>query len=699
MSDPLIGRQVNNFVIRERLGQGGMASVYLAYQPSVNREVALKIITLSTGPSERDEFRLRFAQEAQVIAGLEHAHILPVYDYGIYDNQIAYIAMRLLRGGTLADLLVDEPLDFDRAAEIFSQIALGLSYAHRKGVIHRDLKPSNILFDESGFAYLSDFGLAKMMENSLGLTKSDAIVGTPMYMSPEQLRGTALDIRSDIYSLGCVLYHMLVGHQPFADSATGIVSIIYQQLEKDPTSPRELNPEIPPAVEQVVMKALSKDREARYATAEEMASALNKALGREMRGQLPQRARETTFEKPAAHAAMPPTMTDDDLIVRRVPIETASQPTAQAEPEAHAPQTARNQPSAMRWLIPAAVLVIVVAVALVALNMSGGGGSDPTSTTIVQATQSSVLIGAETVEAPTETTAPTVTNEATPVIEPTAGATTQQALVPAEGAQGQIAFVSNRDGNENIYVINLSDLSVERLTNGPDNDREPSWSPDGSQLVFSSYNAAGSITNYFMDANGSNRQQIDAWAGWDPTWSPDGTQILFGAYGSNSADIFIVNADGSDLRNLTDNDFDEGFASWSQDGTQIVYISRENDQDDLQIMNADGSNVRRLTDDSATDSFPAWSPNGMQIAFQSDREGFSKIYLIDVDGSNLYPLYNEPVDGYEPSWSPDGQQIVFSSYRESSNANLFIVDVDGTNVQQLTSDDGENRLPAWRPDA
>ena len=689
MSDPLIGRQVNNFVIRERLGQGGMASVYLAYQPSVNREVALKIITLSTGPSERDEFRLRFAQEAQVIAGLEHAHILPVYDYGIYDNQIAYIAMRLLRGGTLADLLADEPLDFDRAAEIFSQIALGLSYAHRKGVIHRDLKPSNILFDDSDFAYLSDFGLAKMVENSLGLTKSDAIVGTPMYMSPEQLRGGALDNRSDIYSLGCVLYHMLVGHQPFADSATGIVSIIYQQLEKDPTSPRELNPDIPPAVEQVVMKALSKDRDARYATADEMASAFNKALGREMR------SREMAVEKPKGIAAPPPsTMTDDDLIVRRVP-ERLVQPAAQAAPEQPAPRTQQNQRGTARWLIPAAVVVIVAAVALVALNMNGGG-STPTSTPALTATQASALISAETVEAGSQ--APTEAAEEPPATETQPDASGMQAvLLPPAGLVGQIAFVSSRDGNENIYVINLSDLSVERLTDGPDDDREPSWSPDGSKIVFSSYTTDGNITNYFMDADGSNRQQIEAWTGWDPTWSPDGTEILFGAYGDSSADIFVVNADGSDLRNLTNNDFDEGFAAWSQDGTQIVYVTRANDQDDIRIMDADGGNIRQLTDDAASDTFPAWSPNGEQIAFQSDREGYFRIYLIDVDGSNLHLLSDSEGDSYEPAWSPDGQQIVFASYRESTGADLYIINADGTNIQRLTSNDYEDRLPAWRP--
>src|SRR5262245_50554960 len=135
-TDQLMGKQVNTFTVQERIGKGGMASVYRAHQQSVNRSVALKIITLDPNLGERDEFRSRFALEAQMIAALEHIHILPIYDYGIVNNEIAYIAMRLLRGGTLADLLEHGPLDIERAADVFTQVARGLNYAHSKGVIH-----------------------------------------------------------------------------------------------------------------------------------------------------------------------------------------------------------------------------------------------------------------------------------------------------------------------------------------------------------------------------------------------------------------------------------------------------------------------------------------------------------------------------------------------------------------------------------
>ncbi len=281
-TDPLLGKQIDAFTVHERIGQGGMASVYRAYQPSVNRSVALKIITLDPALGDRDEFRARFALEAQMIAALEHIHVLPIYDYGIVNNEIAYIAMRLLRGGSLADRLTDGPLKIETAADIFTQFARGLDYAHSKGVIHRDLKPSNILFDDEGNAYLTDFGLAKMIENSANLTKSDNIVGTPAYMSPEQLRGDPIDTRADIYSLGCILYHMLVGHSPFEASESNLVAVIYQHLEKAPVPPSELNPLVPPEVEVVVLTALNKKPDDRYSTAGEMADALNEALGRRL---------------------------------------------------------------------------------------------------------------------------------------------------------------------------------------------------------------------------------------------------------------------------------------------------------------------------------------------------------------------------------------------------------------------------------
>ncbi len=274
----LIGTQLGDFVIRERIGQGGMAVVYRAYQPSVRRDVALKVIPLNDASRQNDAFQRRFRQEADIIASLEHIHILPIYDYGIAD-EMAYLAMRLLTGGTLDDRLSAGPLSLEKAARFFQQFASGLAYAHQKGVIHRDLKPSNIMLDDAGNALLTDFGLAKIIGDSSHLTKEGAIVGTPAYMSPEQLRGDTLDYRCDIYSAGVVLYHMVTGEVPFGGPTTDLITTIYHHLEKAPRPPRELNPAIPGDVELIILRALRKKPDERYTTIQDMAEDVAAVVG------------------------------------------------------------------------------------------------------------------------------------------------------------------------------------------------------------------------------------------------------------------------------------------------------------------------------------------------------------------------------------------------------------------------------------
>lgn len=272
----LINKQIGGFTVVERVGRGGMATVYRAHQTTMNRDVALKIIESDDLIERGDEFRGRFAQEAAVIASLEHIHVLPVYDYGFQDN-LVYLAMRLLRGGTLAEMMRSGNLSMNRAIELFSQVARGLAYAHSKGVIHRDLKPSNIMLDDSGNAVLTDFGLAKWVHGTENITRTGNIVGTPAYMSPEQLKGETVDHRSDIYSMGIILYQMLTGKPPFDSPSSNVVSIIYQHLEKMPPAPSIHNADISPEIENVIMKALAKNPDDRFQTMGEMDIALRKA--------------------------------------------------------------------------------------------------------------------------------------------------------------------------------------------------------------------------------------------------------------------------------------------------------------------------------------------------------------------------------------------------------------------------------------
>ncbi len=279
-NDALIGQQFGDFVVEDRIGRGGMASVYRARQLSVKRDVALKIIDLSQ-VNEADDFERRFANEAEFIAKLEHIHILPVYAYGI-ENGKAYLAMRLLRGGSIKDLLRDHSkLPPAQAIGLFRQMAQGLAHAHSKGVIHRDIKPANVLVDDAGNAYLMDFGLAKLVNAEVDMTRNDILVGTLAYMSPEHLRGEKLDQRTDVYSAGIMLYEMLTGHVPFENDPndSSAVSVVYKHLEAMPPLMRDYNPDVPYELEEVVLKALAKKREDRYQDMGEFVRAVDNAMG------------------------------------------------------------------------------------------------------------------------------------------------------------------------------------------------------------------------------------------------------------------------------------------------------------------------------------------------------------------------------------------------------------------------------------
>lgn len=273
-----IGTQIGEFTVLQAIGRGGMATVYRASQPLMNREVALKVISLDDVADKNRDFATRFASEASLIASLEHPHILPVYSYGITDK-VAYLAMRLLRGGSLDDRLRGEPLPLPTALDLFNQIAQGLAHAHSKGIIHRDIKPSNILLDESGHAYLTDFGLAKLIDADAGVTKPGQIMGTPVYMSPEQLRGEPLDFRSDVYALGCILYEMLIGTPPFPPVDGDVIPVIFKHLQTTPEAPTGHNPQIPPALDGVVLRSLAKSPDERFGSVRELATAVRQAVG------------------------------------------------------------------------------------------------------------------------------------------------------------------------------------------------------------------------------------------------------------------------------------------------------------------------------------------------------------------------------------------------------------------------------------
>jgi len=270
----LIGQTLGQYRIIDQIGEGGMAAVFKAYQPGLNREVALKVLPPHFATTHTD-FIERFAREAQAIGNLHHPNILPVYDSGL-DKGYSYLVMRYIPNArTLADEM-RAPLKTERVIEVIGQVAGALDHAHKAGIIHRDVKPSNVLLD-GAWALLSDFGLAKMVESTSELTGSGVGMGTPAYMSPEQGLGKKVDRHTDIYALGIILYEMLTGQVPHR-AETPIATVLKRINEPLPL-PRQINPNIPEAVELVLLKTLAADPTQRFDSAGEMAAALKAAFG------------------------------------------------------------------------------------------------------------------------------------------------------------------------------------------------------------------------------------------------------------------------------------------------------------------------------------------------------------------------------------------------------------------------------------
>lgn len=267
-------RQIGRYLIKAELKRGGMSTVYLAHDPLFERDVAIKLLPQEM--LDKPTLRARFDREARIVASLDHPAIVPVYDFGEKEEQ-PYIVLRFMVGGSLEDMLHQGPLALPETAHAITRLALALDEVHTKGIVHRDLKPSNILFDQRHEAFISDFGIVRLNTAGARLTSTGDAIGTPAYMSPEQIRGDRmLDGRSDIYALGVILFEMLAGKHPYDTQTPMGVAVKHITAPVPPI--HHFQPDLPPEIQAILAKAMAKEPDDRYQTAGEMAEAVQMLL-------------------------------------------------------------------------------------------------------------------------------------------------------------------------------------------------------------------------------------------------------------------------------------------------------------------------------------------------------------------------------------------------------------------------------------
>ena len=734
MSSALIGKLVNGYEILSQVGQGGMATVFLARQQSMNRNVALKF--LPSAYLNDESYLQRFEREVRIVTQLEHRNIVPVYDFGEYEGQ-PYIAMRYMPAGSVEELLAAGEISLLRVLSIVEQVASALDYAHQNGILHRDLKPSNILLDDGGGVFITDFGIARILSESERNITTQGVVGTPSYMSPEQAQGEPLDGRSDVYALGVMLFELITGRRPFESDTPYSIAVLH--VTAPPPSPRDFEPSLSLPVERVIMRALKKTPQARFAKAGELAEALRQAI-EAGEGAASLDAGASGPHQPAAERGT----------------RAAAPTTNDLPPPASSPPTGASVRTVLRrWLPPkregmwlgmaaggalgCALLLVLLAIGAAALGSLSNESMSSSRATQSAPTGAESPAAAQTASgqpAPAETAASArATDPIQLTLAPlnafadatfTADAFQRQSQANAsradiqpvgvrqkpalnqvlQDASGELVYfapVENGADIEPVFEIVTLNLGTwERRRFGAGGGASyPQASPDGRWIAFQS-KRDGDFDIYVANRLGGQMRQITRNDVWDrlPVWSPDGRWIVYSSdvRGDETFDLYRARPDGASPQPLYSDGWRNSHARYSPAGSSMVFTAGRNLRDarswELRLLDLSNGESRLLTENNDRDASPVFSPDGQRIVYVTTIGGARALASMNVNGADRIVLYTGPGSVWAASYSPDGRYIVVTATLNGLDQ-LFLMDAAGGNSQQITATGGA--YASWIP--
>jgi serine/threonine-protein kinase len=674
--DPLLGQTIGRYTVIERLGKGGMAIVYRARDTQLDRDVALKLIKVEASTSP--EFTRRFEREAKMVASLAHPNILKVFDFGQFNGQ-SFLVIELMLGGSLDEKIREQQLAVDLVARILDQIAGALDYAHGRGIIHRDMKPQNILLDKMGNAFLTDFGIAKIMEGDVGatgLTAAGAVVGTPLYMSPEQWSGQILDGRADIYALGIILYEMLTQYVPYNGETP--FRLMQQHIYEAPEPLVLRRRDLPNAVQSVLDKSLAKQRDIRFSTAGELANAFREALQgravavanapiRPMSGEV----EEATFVGAAVSSPSP------------TPKSPASAPAAYTDLSvpmpAAPPDTSPTRGSGRILLIAGLAAIFVAVIAGLTVILSGVGGGSPTATQTFEPT--SVAIVPTAIPTPL---VPTLIPTDSPPTQPPPTVTPLPPTLTPIPPTVTLTPLPNTNTPTSIpptltATITLTPSATLNLT-ATDSARATRL----AQTLDSAVNATLAAL-----PTSTPLPPTRTFTPIPPTLTPTVTLTLTPTRTPTPLPP-----------TLTPTPVRIGLVDINQPEARIVFFgAKEGDRTQLGIFVYPGSNgglqlIFSLPSIAKVNGLTI-APDGKSVVFAGDqKDGISQLYRVNLDGSGLTALTTDPNSSTHPDFSGDGQRIVFTR-TVNGNSDIYVMDSDGSNVTQLTTEVSADSEPTW----